>query len=181
VCPRARGSSGIAIFGGIILLMLAKERMTPASKPLSQHEFFLKVDSNLIARATVNYVAQSAYLREIEGTYYELNPRWEQSHRKRAAKEVAFRTKARLTEKMEDKLFALDKFEAREPNTFLLSLGYHCDLSRHWLDSLVLLYPSDQDGPARARSALARARPGYSPRNATRLTFKDVAGIGRGH
>src|SRR5688572_19805653 len=61
----------IAIFGGIILLMLAKEKMSPPNKPLSQYEFFLKVDSNLIARATVNYVAQSAYLREIKGTYFE--------------------------------------------------------------------------------------------------------------
>src|SRR5688572_29930845 len=114
----------IAIFGGIILLMLAKEKMSPPKKLLSQYDFFQKVESNLIASATVNYVAQSAYLREIEGTYYELDGDGNKVMDNGQPKKTEFRTKARLTEKMEDKLFALDKFEAREPNTFLLSLGY---------------------------------------------------------
>jgi hypothetical protein len=34
---------------------------------------------------------------------------------------VAFRTKARLTEKMEDKLYSLPQFDPHEPNTMLLT------------------------------------------------------------
>src|SRR5437868_12891799 len=61
----------IAIFGGIILLMLAKDRMTPQSEQLSQYNFFQKVNSNLVAHAIINYSAQSAFLTEIVGAYYE--------------------------------------------------------------------------------------------------------------
>jgi len=167
----------IAIFGGIILLMLAKEKMTPPSQPLSQHDFFLKVDSNLVARATVNYVAQSAYLREIEGTYYETDRDGNKVIVNGQPKEVAFRTKARLTEKMEDKLFALDKFEAREPNTFLLSLGYQ--LLIFLGIGLILWFFFIRQIKMAGKGALSfgksKARLLAKERNKT--TFKDVAGI----
>ena len=108
----------IAIFGGIILLMLAKERMTPPSESLSQYAFFQKVDSNLIARATINYSAQSAFLTVIEGAYYKKDKDGNLiKDTSGKPEEFSFRTKARLTNKMENKLLALDKIEPREPNT----------------------------------------------------------------
>jgi cell division protease FtsH len=167
----------IAIFGGIILLMLAKEKMSPPKKTLSQHDFFLKVDSNLIAKATVNYVAQSAYLREIEGTYYETDRDGNMVIVNGQPKEIEFRTKARLTEKMEDKLFALDKFEAREPNTFLLSLGYQ--LLIFLGIGLILWFFFIRQIKMAGKGALSfgksKARLLAKERNKT--TFKDVAGI----
>ena len=167
----------IAIFGGIILLMLAKERMSTPSKTLSQHEFFEKVDSNLVARATVNYVAQSAYLREIEGTYYETDRDGNKVMQDGQPKEIPFHTKARLTEKMEDKLFALDKFEAREPNTFLLSLGYQ--LLIFLGIGLILWFFFIRQIKMAGKGALSfgksKARLLAKERNKT--TFKDVAGI----
>src|SRR5437764_9426211 len=52
----------IAIFGGIILLMLFRERMESQGEPLSQYQFFQKVDSNQIVKAVINYSPQSPYL-----------------------------------------------------------------------------------------------------------------------
>jgi cell division protease FtsH len=167
----------IAIFGGIIVLMLAKEKMTPPSKPLSQYEFFQKVDSNLIARATINYVAQSTYLREIEGTYYETDREGNKIMKDGQPSEIAFRTKARLTETMENKLFALEKFEPREPNTFLLSLGYQ--LLIFLGIGLILWFFFIRQIKMAGKGALSfgksKARLLAKERNKT--TFKDVAGI----
>ena len=47
----------IAIFGGIISLMMLKERMDSSADPLKQYDFFQKVESNLIADASINYGA----------------------------------------------------------------------------------------------------------------------------
>ncbi len=167
----------IAIFGGIILLMLAKEKMTPPSKPLSQYEFFQKVDSNLIAKATINYVAQSTYLREIEGTYYETDREGNKIMKDGKPSEVAFRTKARLTETMENKLYALEKFDPREPNTFLLSLGYQ--LLIFLGIGLILWFFFIRQIKMAGKGALSfgksKARLLAKERNKT--TFKDVAGI----
>ena len=80
----------IAIFGGIILLMLFKERLDSPADTLNQYAFQLLVDSNAISEATINYNPQSP-LQEIVGKYYKV----ENDHKTA----VAFRAKARLTEK----------------------------------------------------------------------------------
>src|SRR5512143_1046067 len=60
----------IAIFGGIILLMLARERMDSQGDVLSQFRFQQLVESNLIAHAVINYSPQNLSLTEITGKYY---------------------------------------------------------------------------------------------------------------
>src|SRR5688572_16862967 len=104
----------IAIFGSIILLMLFRDRWDSQGEILTQYQFFQKVESNQIVKATINYSAQSPFLTEIVGKY------WTEENGQR--KEVPFRTKARLTETMEDELLAMHMFEVREPNTMLLSV-----------------------------------------------------------
>src|SRR6266478_2224926 len=104
----------IAIFGGIILLMLFRDRMETTGDVLTQYQFFQKVESNQIVRATINYSPQSPLLTDISGKYYKE----EGGHRV----EAPFRTKARLTEAMENKILALENFEVKEPNTMLLSV-----------------------------------------------------------
>jgi hypothetical protein len=59
----------IAIFGGIILLMLFRERMDSQGEFISQYRFQQLVESNLVAQATVNYNPQSPALTEIIGNY----------------------------------------------------------------------------------------------------------------
>jgi len=60
----------IAIFGGIILLMLFKERMDAPGELLSQSRFWQLVDSNQIASAIINYSPQNPSLNEVVGKYY---------------------------------------------------------------------------------------------------------------
>src|SRR6266704_881729 len=86
----------IAIFGGIIMLMLFRDRMDTQGEQLSQYQFFLKVDSNQIVKATINYSPQSLLLTEIIGKY------WKEQNGQRV--EQPFRTKARLTNEMENDL-----------------------------------------------------------------------------
>src|SRR5205823_5932496 len=59
----------IAIFGGIILLMLVKERWEPQAENVGQFQFQQLVESNQIVKATINYSPQSPDLREIVGQY----------------------------------------------------------------------------------------------------------------
>ncbi|MCW5553360.1 MAG: ATP-dependent zinc metalloprotease FtsH [Verrucomicrobiae bacterium] len=162
----------IAIFGGIILLMLARERMETQSQQLSQHEFFQKLDADLITRAVIHYGAQSD-LRTIEGKYLQTNS----SSPDGKAVEVPFRTKARLTEKMEDKLLAFDKIEPREANTLLWSLGYQ--LIFFLLIALLIWFFFIRQIKMAGKGALSfgksKARLLAKERNKT--TFKDVAGV----
>jgi ATP-dependent Zn protease len=102
-----------AIFGGIILLMLFKDRMESPGDLLSQYQFEQLVESNQIACATINYNAQGSALNEIDGKYYRL-----ENDRKL---EVPFRSKVRLTRDLEAKLLSLPQFEPHEPNTMVFS------------------------------------------------------------
>src|SRR5580704_7553455 len=101
----------IAIFGGILLLMLFRDRMDTQGETLSQYAFFQKVESNLIVKATINYNPGTSPLTDIKGTYYRTDPAGKPQVE---APQVVFRTKARLTESMEDKLYKLPQFEPSE-------------------------------------------------------------------
>src|SRR5262249_13806085 len=114
----------IAIFGGIIMLMLMRERWDSQGENLPQWRFLQLLESNLIAQATVNYSPQNSLLTEIVGKHYvgrdkDGNPLKDENGR---PKEVLFRTKARLSPATEEALFRLPQFEPREPNTMLLSV-----------------------------------------------------------
>src|SRR2546430_282220 len=110
----------IAIFGGIVLLMLFRDRMETQGEPLSQYRFQQLVESNQIAQATINYSPQNPYLTEIVGKFLRTDSSGNRIRKNDLDELVAFRTKARLTPKMEEKLLALPQFEVREPNTMLL-------------------------------------------------------------
>src|SRR6516225_454523 len=87
----------IAIFGGIILLMLFKDRYDSPGDLITKAHFQQLVDSNQIVQATISYSPQSQ-LNEIAGKYWKI-----ENDRKI---EVPFRAKVRLTPTMEDKLLA---------------------------------------------------------------------------
>src|ERR1044072_8413841 len=83
----------IAIFGGIISLMMLKEKFDNSAAPLKQYDFLQKVECKLIATASINYGAQSGYLTEIVGEYYKTDREGNVLKNEK----VPFRTKARLT------------------------------------------------------------------------------------
>src|SRR6266581_1170698 len=88
----------IAIFGGIIMLMLMRDKWETQGEPLPQWKFLQLYDSNLIAQAVVNYNPQNPLLTEIIGKYIVAD-------KDGRSKELSFRTRARLTEKDEERLF----------------------------------------------------------------------------
>ena len=103
----------VAVFGGIILLMVFKDRMELPGDILTQYPFKELVESNRIIHATINYNAQGSALNEVVGKYYKI-----EDGRK---VEVPFRAKVRLAGGLERKLLSLPQFEPREPNTMVFS------------------------------------------------------------
>jgi len=168
----------IAIFGGIIMLMLLKDRMETPGKVLSQYDFLQKVESNHIAEATINYSPQSPLLTEIIGKYYRTDPEGKRIKTVDGKDElVAFRTKARLTEKMEDQLYSLPQFEPHEPNTMLLTAIWSV-LPILVIATLIWFFFIRQikmAGKGALSFGKSKARLLAKERNKT--TFKDVAGI----
>lgn len=157
----------IAIFGGIILLMLFKEKLDSPADPLSQYRFQQLVDSNLIAEATINYNPQSP-LNEVIGKYYK-------SETDRTP--VPFRAKVKLTEKMEEKLYSKSEFSPREPNTMLMSVAVSV-LPFVIIAALIWFFFIRQikmAGKGALSFGKSKARLLAKERNKT--TFKDVAGI----
>jgi cell division protease FtsH len=168
----------IAIFGGIIVLMLLRDRMESPGEPLTQYQFFEKVNSNLIVKATINYSPQSPLLTEIAGKYIKTDKAGAVLKDAMGRPiEVAFRTKARLTEAMENELLKQQNFEVREPNTMLLSVVWSV-LPIVIIAALIWFFFIRQikmAGKGALSFGKSKARLLAKERNKT--TFKDVAGI----
>src|SRR5215469_18532968 len=168
----------IVIFSGIIALMLLRERMDSPGQVLTQWEFLLKVESNQISQATINYNPQDPFLTEIVGKYYKTDAAGARLKvNDREADPVPFRTKARLTQKLEDKLLAMPQFEVREPNTMLLSVVWSV-LPIVIIAALIWFFFIRQikmAGKGALSFGKSKARLLAKERNKT--TFKDVAGI----
>jgi cell division protease FtsH len=168
----------IAIFGGIIMLMLMRERWDSQGENLPQWKFQQYMDSNLISQATVNYSPQNSLLTEIVGKHYlpdkDGNPIKDENGR---PKEVLFRTKARLSPAIEEELFSKPQFEPREPNTMLLSVVWSV-LPIIVIATLIWFFFIRQikmAGKGALSFGKSKARLLAKERNKT--TFKDVAGI----
>jgi cell division protease FtsH len=162
----------IAIFGGIILLMVFKDRMDPPSDTLSQYKFQEYAESNLIAQATINYSPQSPDLREVTGKYYRNET--EKADKKEA---IPFRAKVRLYPSLEQKLLNMPQFDPREPNTMLFSFMLSV-LPILLIAALIWFFFIRQikmAGKGALSFGKSKARLLAKERNKT--TFKDVAGI----
>jgi cell division protease FtsH len=158
----------IAIFGGIILLMLFRDRMDSPGEAISKARFQELVESNLIIQATITYSPQSQ-LNEIAGKYWKLD-----NDRKT---EASFRARVRLTQSMEDKLLEDRRFEPREPNTMLMSVAVSV-LPFVIIAALIWFFFIRQikmAGKGALSFGKSKARLLAKERNKT--TFKDVAGI----
>lgn len=107
----------LAVLGGIILLMLFRDRMDLPGEMISQYRFEELVNGGQIKQATINYNPQNAALNEVVGVYYRPGENGTRT-------EVPFRAKVRLTPNLESKLLERPEFEPREPNTLLLNLAF---------------------------------------------------------
>ncbi len=169
----------IAIFGGIIMLMLMRDKWETQGEPLPQWRFMQLYDSNLIAQAVVNYNPQNPLLTEIIGRYIVADKDGNVIKGENGRpKEVAFRTQAaRLTEKYEGRLFRDPRIEPRVPNTMLLSVVWSV-LPIVVIAALIWFFFIRQikmAGKGALSFGKSKARLLAKERNKT--TFKDVAGI----
>jgi cell division protease FtsH len=159
----------IVIIGTISLLMVYRRGIEPEGDTLKQYRFQQLVDSNLVTQATVNYGAQSSALNEVTGKYIKV----EGGNKV----ETPFKTKVRLTNKLEDKLSLLEGFEGKEPNTLVLGLLINI-LPFIILGGLIWFFFIRQikmAGKGAMSFGKSKARLLSKERNKT--TFKDVAGI----
>ncbi|MGD0259323.1 MAG: ATP-dependent zinc metalloprotease FtsH [Verrucomicrobiota bacterium] len=159
----------IAILGGIVLLMLLRDRMEAPGDFLNQYKFQQLVESNQIIQATINYNPQSPDLREITGKYWKI-----ENDRK---VEAPFRAKARLYPELEKRLLSLPQFDPREPNTMLFSFMLSV-LPIVVIAALIWFFFIRQikmAGKGALSFGKSKARLLAKERNKT--TFKDVAGV----
>src|SRR5688500_78578 len=94
----------IAIVLAIPLLMIFRNNIGCPAEVVTQTQFVEKFETNLISKGTIIYDPQSPYLHEIRGKYIRTDGSGQQVL-DAAGKpvEVAFTTKARLPEKLEEK------------------------------------------------------------------------------
>jgi len=170
----------IAILGGIVALMMVKDKVGVAdSPPISQRMFVEKMQSNLIVTATINYTPQGLPSAEIVGKYYKTDKEGEVVVENGKQVEVAFIVKdALLTEKMlDDWLLTSDKVKTHQPNTVMFSLLINL-LPILLIAGLIWFFFIRQikmAGKGALSFGKSRARLLAKERNKT--TFKDVAGI----
>ncbi|MCX6885702.1 MAG: ATP-dependent zinc metalloprotease FtsH [Verrucomicrobia bacterium] len=163
----------IVIIGGIIVLMLLRDKMDSQGEILSQFRFQQIVESNQVASAIISYNAQNPFLTEISGKYFKDG----QTDNTNSDNLVQFRAKTRLTTKLEEKLLTLKQFEVREPNTMLLNVLWNL-LPFLLLATVVWFFFVRQikmAGKGAMSFGKSKARLLAKERNKT--TFKDVAGI----
>jgi len=166
------------IIGGIVLLATMKDRMGDVQRStLTQYEFVQKVNSNLLASATINYGAQSSPLTEILGSYYATDANGEKIVKEGKPVEVPFRTKVIMTESFADQLRNVKQVEPKESSALLYSIGMQ--LLFLGIIGLFLWFFFIRQIRMAGKGALSfgksKARLLAKERNKT--TFKDVAGV----
>jgi len=167
----------VAIVGGLILLMLMKDRWESQADIVKQYKFQQLVESNDIVEATISYSAQNPFLNEVKGKMILTDE--QMNRRLKDGKEVVipFRAKVRLTPKMEERLLALPQFDPQEPNT--LVWGIFVSVLPIVVIALFIWFFFIRQIKMAGKGALSfgksKARLLAKERNKT--TFKDVAGI----
>ncbi|HET7626418.1 MAG TPA: ATP-dependent zinc metalloprotease FtsH [Verrucomicrobiae bacterium] len=162
----------VVIIGCVITLMMVKGMHESPSEVLKPQEFISKVDSNLIASATINYSPQSQ-LQEITGKYEKTDANGN------ILKDelVPFRIKMPLTEELLNKLNKLPPSQYGEQSTVMLSLIWSV-LPIVAIAAFIWFFFIRQikmAGKGALSFGKSKARLLAKERNKT--TFKDVAGI----
>jgi len=168
----------IPVFGMVMALFLLKDKLAAPPDELTQYAFMQKVDSNLVHEASINYNQQTLPLVDISGTYFKSDPSGAIT-KDAAGKpvEIAFHTKARLTEKMEDKLLAMPQIEPHEPNTMLMNFASM--VLPILLVAGVIYFVFIRQLKSAGKNALSfgRSKAKLLAKDRNKTTFKDVAGV----
>jgi len=166
----------IAIFGGIMLLMFFRDRMNTQGETVPQYRFLQLADSNRIAHAVIHFSPQS-YLTEVTGTYYKTDTQGNVIVDGGKEVEVPFVTKIKLTEKMEERFQASDRFEVKEANTVWMSVFF--SIFPILLIALLIWFFFIRQIKMAGKGALSfgKSKARMLSKEKNKTTFKDVAGV----
>jgi len=112
----------IVIIGLIPLLVIFRQNATNQGQHLSQHEFMQKLESDLIARATITLDQQSPYLRDIRGRYFKTDAQDRKIVENGKHVEVPFYAQVFVTDQILQQLLTRPEFDAKRPNALLINL-----------------------------------------------------------
>ena len=166
----------ILILGGIVTLMMMRDRMDTRREELNPQALLQKVENNLISEATIANSPQSAAY-DITGSYFATDGAGNKKMEDGKAVEVPFHAKLLLTDELVARLYTLDTIQVREPNTMLTSILISL-LPILLIATLIWFFFIRQikmAGKGALSFGKSRARLLAKERNKT--TFKDVAGI----
>ena len=162
----------IAIIGGIIMVVMFKNRMELQPAILLPAEFQQKLEAHQIASVSLNFNPQSQLSADILGTYFKTDDKGNKLNDR-----VPFRTKTLLTPSLQEQLIHLPQFEVREPNQLLLNVVWSV-LPIVVIAAFIWFFFIRQikmAGKGAFSFGKSKARLLAKERNKT--TFKDVAGI----
>jgi cell division protease FtsH len=163
----------VAIFGGIIALLLARDKVENQGKRLSEYEFLQKAQENLIAGPVHTYYnAQNPSLQEVTGEYYDVDADGKKTV-------VPFRSKVVLTDHLVEQLLASLKQDFQPDEQSGIWTSILITMLPFLLLAAVIWFFFIRQIKMAGKGALSfgksKARLLAKERNKT--TFKDVAGI----
>src|SRR5581483_829528 len=167
----------IAIICAILLVVLLKDRYDQPAESLTGYQFQSLVEKDLINTATIKFSPQSAYMTEIDGSYYKL-PEKPEGDWKKTAQSVPFRTKVFMTKKqLSDLLNNHQNFKAEEPNTVLLSVLWSV-LPILVIASLIwFIFIRQIKMAGKGALSFGKSKARMLAKEKNKTTFKDVAGV----
>ena len=170
----------IAILGIIPLVMfLHDQEDMRGRRQLTYSEFAFIVTNDLVIAGKVMYNPQSPELKEIAGTYreYSANTDGTLSVTEGSPVEVPFELKIPLLPDLERQVWASDKFEAGEPNTFLMGFLYSI-LPFIIIAALIYFFLIRQIKMAgKGALSFGKSKARMLAKDKNRTTFKNVAGV----
>jgi cell division protease FtsH len=164
----------ILILGSIPILMILQSKKDTDHNSFNRDKLKFLVSKGLIVEGTIHYNPQSSLLQEITGKYYKHDA---DGTRVEGELPVPFKLKTRLNDKLEDELLDSGRFEAVEPNTFLLNL-FITILPILFVAFLIYFFFIRQIKMAgKGALSFGKSKARMLSKEKNRTTFKDVAGV----
>ena len=170
----------IAILGIIPLVMFLHDQdELQGQRPMTYKKFAYIVTNDLVISGKVIYPPQASELKEIVGKYREHteNSDGTASFTEGTPTGVPFKIKIPLSPDLEAAIWASNKFEADEPNTFLLGFIYSI-LPFIIIAALIYFFLIRQIKMAgKGALSFGKSKARMLAKDKNRTTFKNVAGV----
>ena len=170
----------IAILGIIPLVMFLHDQdELRGQRSMTYNEFAYIVTNDLVTSGKVIYNPQSPELKEIVGKFREFTPNTDGTHSVTEGNqtEIPFKIKIPLLPDLEAAVWGSNKFEAGEPNTFLIGFFYSI-LPFIIIAALIYFFLIRQIKMAgKGALSFGKSKARMLAKDKNRTTFKNVAGV----